>query len=58
MGVEVAEQKQQLEEKDARVPDARRPAEPGQDLLGHDRLEEKKQKRRQDDRDLKIDSPD
>src|SRR5262252_11053844 len=51
VGVEVAEQQRRLKENEARGPYRRRATEPRQDLLGNDRLDQKKQERAEEDRD-------
>src|ERR1700719_288600 len=45
VGVGIAEQKSRLKEYQARGPNVGRSAEPRQDLLGHDRLNQEQQKR-------------
>src|SRR6202049_5397743 len=45
VGVDIAEQESRLKEYQARGPNVGRPAEPRQDLLGHDRLDQEQQKR-------------
>ena len=48
--IRIAQEQRRLEENETGRPYRRRSAEPWQDLLGHDRLQQEKQKRAEKDR--------